>query len=403
MLFRIAWRNIWRNKTRSIVILVAVAIGLWAGIFLMAFYNGMIEQRIKSAIESEISHLQIHHPDFRKDHDLRYFLADGRSVVESVNKEPGVKIAGGRLVIYGMVASAAGSAGVRINGVNAETEKALTKLPGKIVSGKYFSGEVKNEILIGRKLAKKLKLELNSKIILTFTDHAGDIASGAFRIVGIYQTVNTPYDESNIFIRAEDAGLLAGLPGQFNEIALLLEKDQDLDKVSAALVNKYPLLEVKNWMEISPEMELLVTAMDQMMIFYMGIIMLALAFGIINTMLMSVLERTREIGMLLSLGMNKFRIFGMILLETVFLVLAGCPAGILPAMLTIMYTRRNGIDLSIFSDTFSSFGYSNVVFPSLKLGQFGMIMLLVVMTALFSALFPARRALSLKPAEAIRK
>jgi putative ABC transport system permease protein len=140
-----------------------------------------------------------------------------------------------------------------------------------------------------------------------------------------------------------------------------------------------------------------------MMIFYMGIIMLALAFGIINTMLMSVLERTREIGMLLSLGMNKFRIFGMILLETFFLVLAGCPAGILPAMLTIMYTRRNGIDLSIFSDTFSSFGYSNVVFPSLQPGQFGMIMLLVVITALFSALFPARRALSLKPAEAIRK
>jgi ABC-type lipoprotein release transport system permease subunit len=93
----------------------------------------------------------------------------------------------------------------------------------------------------------------------------------------------------------------------------------------------------------------------------------------------------------------------MILLETIFLVLAGCPAGILPAMLTIMYTRKNGIDLSMFSDTFSSFGYSNVVFPSLQAGQFGMIMLLVVITALLSALFPARRALLLKPAEAIRK
>jgi ABC-type lipoprotein release transport system permease subunit len=403
MLFRIAWRNIWRNKTRSIVILVAVAIGLWAGIFLMAFYNGMIEQRIRSAIESEISHIQLHHPGFRKDHDLRFFLPDGWKMVESLKKEAGVKIVGGRLIIYGMAASAAGSAGVRINGVTADTEAELTKLSQKIVSGKYFSGAGKNEILVGRILAKKLKLDLHSKTILTFTDRDGNIASGAFRIAGIYQTVNTPYDESNVFIRAEDAGLLAGLPGQLNEIALLLEKDEELDKVSAALVKKYPKLEVKNWMEISPEMELLVTAMDQMMVFYMGIIMLALAFGIINTMLMSVLERTREIGMLLSLGMNKFRIFGMILLETFFLVLAGCPAGILPAMLTIMYTRRNGIDLSIFSDTFSSFGYSNVVFPSLQPGQFGMIMLLVVITALFSALFPARRALSLKPAEAIRK
>jgi ABC-type lipoprotein release transport system permease subunit len=403
MLFRIAWRNIWRNKTRSIVILVAVAMGLWAGIFLMAFYNGMVEQRIRSAIESEISHIQIHHPDFRKDHDLRFFLPAGWKMVDSLRKEAGVKVVGGRLVIYGMAASAAGSAGVRINGVSADTEALLTKLSLKIVSGNYFSGTVKNEILVGRKLAKKLKLDLHSKTILTFTDRDGNIASGAFRIVGIFQTVNTPYDESNIFVRVEDAGLLAGLPGQLNEIALLLEKDEDVNSVAAGLVKKYPLLEVKKWMEISPEMELLVTAMDQMMIFYMGIIMLALAFGIINTMLMSVLERTREIGMLLSLGMNKYRIFGMILMETMFLVLAGCPAGILPAVLTIMYTRRNGIDLSIFSDTFSSFGYSNVVFPSLQPGQFGMIMLLVVITALFSALFPARRALSLKPAEAIRK
>jgi len=403
MLFKIAWRNIWRNKTRSIVILVAVAIGLWAGIFLMAFYNGMVEQRIRSAIETEISHIQLHHPDFRKDHDLRYYLPGGNHLVQSIQKESSVKIAGGRLVIYGMAASAAGSAGVKINGVMPVAESALTQLSKKIVSGNYFSANVKNEILVGEKLAKKLKLDLHSKTILTFTDRDGNIASGAFRIAGIFKTVNTPYDESNVFIRSEDAGMLAGLPGELNEIALLLNKDVDVDEVTDRLSHKYPSVEIKKWMEISPEMQLLVTAMDQMMLFYMGIIMLALAFGIINTMLMSVLERTREIGMLLALGMNKFRIFGMILLETIFLVLAGCPAGIMPALITIMYTRKRGIDLSVFSETFASFGYSNEVFPSLTTGQFGTVMLLVVVTALFSALFPARRALKLKPAEAIRK
>jgi len=403
MLFKIAWRNIWRNKTRSIVILVAVAIGLWAGIFLMAFYNGMVEQRIRSAIETEISHIQLHHPDFRKDHDLRYYLPGGNHLVQSIQKESSVKIAGGRLIIYGMAASAAGSAGVKINGVMPVAESALTQLSKKIVSGNYFSATVKNEILVGEKLAKKLKLDLHSKTILTFTDRDGNIASGAFRIAGIFKTVNTPYDESNVFVRSEDAGMLAGLPGELNEIALLLNKDEDVDAVTDRLSLKYPSIEIKKWMEISPEMQLLVTAMDQMMLFYMGIIMLALAFGIINTMLMSVLERTREIGMLLSLGMNKFRIFGMILLETIFLVLAGCPAGIMPALITIMYTRKRGIDLSVFSETFASFGYSNEVFPSLTTGQFGTVMLLVVVTSLFSALFPARRALKLKPAEAIRK
>ena len=403
MLFKIAWRNIWRNKTRSIVILVAVAIGLWAGIFLMAFYNGMVEQRIRSAIETEISHIQLHHPDFRKDHNLSFYLPDGRQLVQSIQNEASVKVTGGRLIIYGMASSAAGSAGVKINGVMPETESELTKLAQKIVSGNYFSANAKNEILVGQKLAGKLKLELHSKTILTFTDREGNIASGAFRITGIFKTVNTPYDELNVFIRAEDAGILAGMPGELNEIALLLKKERDLDEITEMLSHKYSSIEIQNWEQISPEMQLLVTAMDQMMLVYMGIIMLALAFGIINTMLMSVLERTREIGMLISLGMNKFRIFGMILLETFFLVLAGCPAGIIPALLTIMYTRKNGIDLSVFSDTFSSFGYSNEVFPSLTIGQFGTVMLLVVVTALFSALFPARRALKLKPAEAIRK
>jgi ABC-type antimicrobial peptide transport system permease subunit len=140
-----------------------------------------------------------------------------------------------------------------------------------------------------------------------------------------------------------------------------------------------------------------------MMLVYMAIIMLALAFGIVNTMMMSVLERTREIGMLLSLGMNKARVFGMITFETLLLVLAGCPAGILASAITIMITRKTGISLKMFSEAFSSFGYSDMVYPSLTMRQFVTMMALVVCTALVSAIFPARRALSLKPAEAIRK
>ena len=135
----------------------------------------------------------------------------------------------------------------------------------------------------------------------------------------------------------------------------------------------------------------------------MGIILLALAFGIVNTMMMAVLERTREIGMLLALGMNKFKIFMMILLETFFLILAGCPVGILLAFATIGITQKTGIDFSRFSDVYSSFGYSSVIYPDLTLRQFVIIMILVLLTALFSALFPARRALQLNPAESLKK
>jgi ABC-type antimicrobial peptide transport system permease subunit len=120
-------------------------------------------------------------------------------------------------------------------------------------------------------------------------------------------------------------------------------------------------------------------------------------------MMMAVLERTREIGMLLALGMNKFKIFMMILLETLFLIIAGCPVGILLAFVSIGITQRTGIDFSNFSEAYSSFGYSSIIYPSLTARQFGIIMLLVFITALFSALFPARRALKLNPAESLKK
>lgn len=120
-------------------------------------------------------------------------------------------------------------------------------------------------------------------------------------------------------------------------------------------------------------------------------------------MMMAVLERTREIGMLLALGMNKFKIFIMILLETLFLILAGCPIGMILAAISVTITQHTGIDLSRYSDTYSSFGYDAIIYPSLTFNQIKTVLWLVVLTALISALFPARRALKLNPAQALKK
>jgi ABC-type lipoprotein release transport system permease subunit len=184
---------------------------------------------------------------------------------------------------------------------------------------------------------------------------------------------------------------------------LLLHNNKQLAVTQSALKKQFPTEEVKNWMEISPEVGLTVTVADQMVYIFMCIILLALAFGIVNTMMMAVLERTREIGMLIALGMNQLKVFSMILMETIFLVFAGCPGGIALALTTIAITQKTGISFKKFSEVYSSFGYSDVVYPSLTTRQFGMMMLLVVITAILSALFPAWKALRLKPAESIRK
>jgi putative ABC transport system permease protein len=402
MLVKIAWRNVWRNKTRSLVITVAVAIGVWAAIFLSAFYNGMIEERIRSAIEQEISHLQVHDPKFKAEYDVQYFINGPVNTLQQVQQNPLVKTAAGRVILKGMIATASGSSGITINGIMPGEESQLTQLDKKIISGKYFSAKP-YEILVGKKLMQKMKLKQKGKAILTFQDKDGNIASGAFRVVAVYKTVNTPYDETNVFVKINDLDTLAGIKGKYNEIAVLLHSSNDVEQYKTELQKIYKGNAVETWMQISPEMNLLVSATDEMMFIYMAIIILALAFGIVNTMLMAILERTREIGMMLALGMNKLKVFQMILLESIFLVVAGTPPGVLLALITVAYTHKKGISLARFSEAYSNFGYSSMVYPNINIKEIIIMLLMVIVTAIIAALFPAARALKLKPAEAIRK
>src|SRR5687768_5100310 len=109
MLIKIASRNIWRSKKRSFIIITAVSFGLWAGIFMTAFYNGVIEQRINTAISSELSHIQLHHPEFRNDHEIKYYLIGGKKTLRKIAHDSLVKAVSGRVIIKGMIASATGS------------------------------------------------------------------------------------------------------------------------------------------------------------------------------------------------------------------------------------------------------------------------------------------------------
>lgn len=403
MLLKVSWRNIWRNKKRSLIIIAAVTIGVSTGIFLMAFYNGMIEQRVRSAIQNEISHIQLHHPEFRKDYDIKYYLNGGPAFLKQVRANHYVKYAAGRMITPGMIASASGSSGITINGIIPAQEDQLTGLKSKLIGGDYFDSLKRNEILIGEKQLKKLNLKLRSKTILTFQDVNGNIVSAAYRIKGIFKTANTPYDENNVFVNIRDVDSLAGLPHQYNEIAILLHSHRTLSNAESDFKKTFLAIEIKNWKEISPEIGLTVSVADQMVLIFMGIILLALAFGIINTMLMAILERTREIGVLLALGMNRIKVFNMVLIETVLLVMAGCPGGILIAMTAISITHHTGISFKQFTEVYSSFGYADVFFPELTGRQFVISMILVVTTAIIASLFPAWRALRLKPAEAMRK
>ena len=167
--------------------------------------------------------------------------------------------------------------------------------------------------------------------------------------------------------------------------------------------SKYPELKVESWMDLSTGMRFMVEAMDSYMVIIVGIVLLALLFGIVNTMLMSILERTREIGMLMCVGMSRMRIFSMIVMETLLLSATGGPLGILLAWVTVGYFSDHGIDLGPFAQAYQNIGYAPVIYPLLNAKDVMMVSVMVLVMAVIASVFPAYKGLKLNPVEALNK
>lgn len=403
MIFKMAWRNIWRNKMRSMVIMISIAIGLFAGIAILAIYKGMMKGRIRTTIDTEVGHLQLHDMDFKKDYDPKYVIQQGAGVLKKIQAFPDITLAAPRTILSGMLATTTSSAGVMIIGVIPHQEYLASALDKKLIVGNLFSNR-KNEVLLGKKLATKMKLGIGSKLVLTFSDTTGNIISGAFRVAGIYESMNMRLDEKQAYIKMVDINELLMLDGTFHEVTVRLQNDESLMAVQEQLKKKFPNLLVENWKQISPETELMVNTTNQLSYIIMVIIMLALAFGIINTMLMAILERTREIGMMVALGTSKQIIFWLVLTETCLLTLGGIPFGLLTAWLASVYYTKKGLDLSgMGKEMMSSFGYNTVIYPEFPVDKLLGVMLIIICTALASCIFPSVKALKLKPVEALRR
>ena len=404
MLLQVSWRNVWRNKVRSLVLVSSIALGIWAGVFILAFSWGMHSQYVNVAIKGQISHFQLHNPDFKKDKKIVFTIPDSREIIRQLDSMPDVKSASARIIAGGMVTSATTGAGATINGVDPADENAVTGLKGHVIEGAYFASGKRNQLMAGEKLVKKLHLKLGSKIILTFQDVNGDLTSGAFRIAGIFRTRNSSYDESNVFVRSADLGPILGIPsGSAHEIAILLHDNTDLQAVQRQLVTLFPGLLTESWEQLAPELKFVIESFNTTMYLFISIILLALGFGIVNTMMMAVLERVRELGILMALGMNKFKVFFMVMMETIYIALIGGPLGLVLAYFTIYYFGKTGINLSAFAKGLSAYGMDSVVFPALMAPQYFDILLMVFVTAVLAAVYPSLKAIKFKPVDAIRK
>ena len=401
-LIKIAWRNVWRNKIRSGVVIISIVLGIWAGLFVMAMTLGLNEQRMNGAISTYLSHVQVHDAQYSKEQNINYYIQNKEKILNKIESDNNIKAYAKRTIVTAMAANSNGSYGVQIVGINPAEEKKLTSISDKLIEGTYLNKFKRNPIVIGKALADKLDLNLRSKIVITLQDINSNIVSTSFRVEGIFRTSSSMFDEATLFVKMDDLEQITGLSGQIHEIAILANSIDNTEKIKSNLNKDILGSKAETWSDIAPELGYANEMMSRFIYIFMGIIFLALAFSIINTMLMAVLERRKELGMLMSVGMNKSRIFSMITLETLFISALATPIGMLLSFWTISYFGEVGIDLSIVAKGLESLGIGTRIYTFLPRQLYINITFLSLLVTFVSALFPARRALKLNPVEAIK-
>ena len=293
-------------------------------------------------------------------------------------------------------------------------DNTLEKL--KSLTGSRFSNEKKfrksiNSLLSGNEAKKYgylIKSEAwsfreGSRLNLTFLDRDNNQVGSVFRLAGIYDIKNAMYEQSMVFVKDDVLKRLTGLDKySFHQVIIRLDDINRTEEVTNDLKNNLTGYDVVSWKVLQPDLAMMTDYVHQMYAFFMAIILAALAFGIINTMLMVVLERTKELGMLTAIGMNKRKVFSMIMLESVFLSVTGGFTGMIVGWLTVLLSARNGINFAQYAEGMEAFGYSAHVYPEISGEFFITITIMIIITGIVSSIYPALKALKLDPAEAIR-
>ena len=401
-LIKIGWRNIWRNKKRSLVVILSIILGLYGGLIISSLMITLNSQRMNTAINTYLADIQIHNKEFSKEYSLSDTISNIHYLEEKLKNDNRVKSYSKRTVINGMLSNSTGSYGVNVLGIDPEFEIKVTNVYTKIVEGDYFESKRENTMVVGKKLADKLDLRLRSKVVITFQDVNGDITSLLFRIEGVFKSGNSMFDDYNVFVK--NNSIFSNLPdlNGYHEIPILTINDDITESLKLDLQKINNTLDVKFWGDIAVELAYANKMMSSFLYIFMLIVLSGLSFGIINTMLMAILERKKEIGMLMSIGMSKIYIFLMICLETVFLSLVAIPFSVLITYITIDYFSVSGIDLSIVGSGLENFGVGTILYLKLPYEYYFNLSLLVILISFISSMFPAIRALKINPAEATK-
>ena len=402
-MLRLAWRNVWRNRRRSLINVAAMGFGLAAIMFGQSLISSLQQQLVEKATGSITGHVRVQRSDVDESKFPDKFMSDPEPAAKVLAADPRIKVWGRRIQVTGLISSPNASLGVLICAVDPEKERMLTDMSTYLKEGTYLEPDKKG-IVMGRKLAARLDVRLGEKVVIMSQASDGSMGAEAFRVVGINQTGSESFDGQIVWLPLKAMQELLVRPGQANQLAARVNDITTAEQVAAEIDAKLPPGPIRaiSWKKIDREIISIQSFQDAILSIVLVIVFLIVALGILNTQLMSLFERVREFGVLMSIGARPRWVVRLILAESLLLGLVGAALGMTVGALLIAHFGRHGLRLPV-GEAFSYFlPFPSVIYmiPSWKMHAVAC--LSVFLITLLASLPPALRAGRLKPAEALR-
>ncbi len=402
LLFNLSLRNIVRYRRRNFFLFAAIAVAVGGTTLSNSLIRGWQVDMLETAVSGLSGHIKMQAPGFADDPSLqRAFSASTNVVLDDQLPVAGIAK---RINLPAVISSERETRGVAMIGID-PADEAISLYRDFEVSGETLAGPDDGRLLIGKALAETLQTKIGRRVVMIVEGADGKSRERGYRIAGVFDSPTNWPEEALVFTglqALQDTLATVGLANPITELSVVLVSDEDRPMAAERLRDQHPQLVVKDWRQMQPQIAEIVDVVDATMVIWFILIMSALTFGLVNTLIATVMQRTQELGMLRALGMNKQLLLIQVVMECVGIMVVGVIAGLILGVL-LVFGLGEGIDLSAFSESVEAFGMSTFLKPVLTVEDLLLFGGLSMLVGLFASFFPARRALKISPLMAMNR
>ncbi|MEX1362409.1 MAG: ABC transporter permease [Nannocystaceae bacterium] len=396
-----AWRNVWRNSRRTAAAVAATSLGLWAMIVYSGLVDGYLDRMERQVIDVELGDVQVHHPDYRSSPSLYDRIEQPQALLAQLD-EAGLPAAP-RLLGSGLGAAGDNSAGVSLIGIDVDRDGLVSKIGTVLDQGQWLDDAAPGEVVIGRRLARMLGLQVGGELVVLSQGADGSMANELYTVRGVLEGVSDGVDRAGVYMVAAAFRELMVVPEGVHQIVVRKAPGGQLEPAAEAVRGLAPQLDTKTWRELRPTLASMLDSARGAMVMMFFIVYAAIAIVILNAMLMAVFERVREFGVLKAIGVSPGGVLRLIYLETIIQTTLAIIIGVLLAIPTNVYLSTTGLDLSASMENLSVMGSTmDPIWRSQISAQTYTtpIVALVIIVAI-AVTYPALKAAFIKPVTAM--